>query len=96
MIFQSGFGDCVVSDLRCKIIFSIFILGSYRVYIENSTSVAPCTNMDYHKLYMYKKYIPSNAWDEIAYPFSDFNYATAEVWWWISNFILHLMMIVST
>ena len=28
-------------------------------------------------------------WDEITDPFSHFNSATAEVWVWISNFIIH-------
>ena len=30
------------------------------------------------------------AWDEIAYPFSNFNSTTVEVWQWINNFITHL------
>ena len=34
----------------------------------------------------------SKAWDEITYPFPNFNGATVEVWEWISNFIPHLMM----
>ena len=29
------------------------------------------------------------AWDEITYPFPNFNSATVEVWEWISNFIPH-------
>ena len=28
-------------------------------------------------------------WDEITYPFSNFNGSTIEVWEWISNFIQH-------
>ena len=28
-------------------------------------------------------------WDEITYPFSNFNGCTVEVWEWISNFIPH-------
>ena len=31
--------------------------------------------------------MPSKAWDEITYPFSNFNDATIEVWEWISNFM---------
>ena len=31
-------------------------------------------------------------WDEIMYPFSNFNGCTTEVWEWISNFIPQLIM----
>ena len=31
-------------------------------------------------------------WDETAYPFPNFNGVTVEVWEWISNFILHIIM----
>ena len=34
-------------------------------------------------------------WDEITYPFPNFNGCTVEVWEWISNFIPHFMMDVS-
>ena len=33
-------------------------------------------------------------WDEIIYPFPNFNGATVEVWEWISNFIPHLLSIM--
>ena len=33
-------------------------------------------------------YIHYKVWDEITYPFPNFNSATIEVWEWISNFIL--------
>ena len=32
---------------------------------------------------------PINVWNEIIYPFSNFNCCTIEVWEWISNFIKH-------
>ena len=31
-------------------------------------------------------------WDEITYPFPNFNGATVEVWEWITNLISHFMM----
>ena len=31
-------------------------------------------------------------WDEITYPFPNFNDATIEVWEWISNFIPPILM----
>ena len=34
-------------------------------------------------------YILYNVWDEITYPFPNFNGATVEVWEWISNFTPH-------
>ena len=37
-----------------------------------------------------------NVWDEIAYPFPNFNGATVEVWEVISNFIPHLTELVIT
>ena len=35
------------------------------------------------------KYIHQKLWDEITYPFPNFNGATVEDWEWISNFIPH-------
>ena len=35
-------------------------------------------------------YIPSKVWDEITYPFPNFNGESVELWVWISNFIPHL------
>ena len=36
--------------------------------------------------------MPSKVWDEIAYPFPNFNGATVDVWEWISNFIPRFTM----
>ena len=33
-------------------------------------------------------------WDEITYPFSNFNGATVEVWEWLSNFIVYSTEVV--
>ena len=38
------------------------------------------------------KHIHSKVWDEIAYPFPNFNGAIVEVWEWISNFTQHIIM----
>ena len=40
--------------------------------------------------------MPSKVWDEIIYPFPNFNGATIEVWKWVSNFIPHFIMGVIT
>ena len=37
-------------------------------------------------------YTYQNVWDEIIYPFPNFNGVTVEVWEWISNFIPHFIM----
>ena len=37
-------------------------------------------------------HIPSKVWDEITYPFLNFNGCTVEVWEWINNFTPHLIM----
>ena len=40
--------------------------------------------------------MPSKVWDEITYPFPNFNVCTFEVWEWIGNFIPHFTMDVNT
>ena len=40
--------------------------------------------------------MPSKVWDEIIYPFPNFNGAAVEVWEWISNFIPYLIIDVIT
>ena len=35
------------------------------------------------------KYIDCKVWDEITYPFPNFNDEAVEIWEWISNFIPH-------
>ena len=34
----------------------------------------------------------SKVWDEITYPFPNFNGGTVEVWEWLSNFIRHFII----
>ena len=41
-------------------------------------------------------HMPSKVWNEITYPFPNFNSCTIEVWEWISNFIPHIIMDVIT
>ena len=40
--------------------------------------------------------MPSTVWDEITYPFLNFNGCTIEVWEWINIFIPHFVMDVIT
>ena len=40
--------------------------------------------------------MPGNVWDEIPYPFPNFNDCTVEVWDGISNFIPHIIIDVIT
>ena len=41
-------------------------------------------------------HMPSKVWDEVTYPFQNFNGCTVEVWEWISNFIPLIIMNVIT
>ena len=50
---------------------------------------APITNMINFDPRMDKWLHPYAVWDEITYPFPNFNGFTVEVWEWISNFILY-------
>ena len=45
---------------------------------------------------MENNHMTSKVWDEITYPFSNFNGVTVEICEWISNFIPHAMMDVIT
>ena len=40
-------------------------------------------------------HMPCKVWDEITYPFSNFNGCTVEVWEWMSNSIPHFLMDVT-
>ena len=40
--------------------------------------------------------MPREMWDEITYPFPNFNGATVEIWEWMINFIPHYIMDVFT
>ena len=37
-------------------------------------------------------HMPGKVWDEVTYPFPNFNGCTVEVWEWISNFIPYFIM----
>ena len=37
-------------------------------------------------------HMPNKMWDEITFPFPNFNGANVEVWGWIRNFITHFIM----
>ena len=54
----------------------------------------------YHELTLIpawiSNHIHSKMWDEISLPFLNFKSTTIEVWEWMSNFILHLIMDVIT
>ena len=49
-----------------------------------------------HSSLNFSNYIHYKVWDEITYPYSNFNGATVEVWEWISYFILHFTGYVIT
>ena len=41
-------------------------------------------------------HMPCKVWDQITYPFPNFNGSTVEVWEWINNFIPHIIIHVIT
>ena len=41
-------------------------------------------------------HMPSKVWGQVNHPFPNFNCATVEVWEWISNFISHFIMDISS
>ena len=55
-----------------------------------------CPGYLFTKLIRIPHYIHFKVWDEIAYPFPNFNGCTVEVWEWISNFIPHFKMDIIT
>ena len=75
--------------------------GHHRVRAQSSIlsckllqrGIDPCTNM---WLTLISAWISNvmlgKVWDEITYPFPNFNGCTFEVWEWISNFIPHFIM----
>ena len=60
--------------------------------VKNST-LTPFTNIIEHGLTLIPAWVSNHihyqVWDEITYPFPNFNSCTVEVWEWISNFIPH-------
>ena len=52
--------------------------------------------LKFHWNLFLSNHIPSKVWDEMTYPFPNFNGATVEVWKEISNFIIHFTMNVIT
>ena len=59
-------------------------------WIQLAFNMTPWSLIYLHALTLIRalisKHLPSRMWDEIAYPFPNFNGATVEVWAWISNF----------
>ena len=69
---------------------SIMIYSSRQQLLCMST----CSPFNWHGLALIPAWICNHIhykmWDEINYPFLNFNGATVEVWEWISNFIPHI------
>ena len=60
-----------------------------------STSHELCTRYAHCRLLLWSwisNHMHTQVWDEITYPFPNFNGCTVEVWEWISNFIPHFIM----
>ena len=62
------------------------------VWVDTLCPGAPFTNIDWLKNPSTDKLSHAQVWDEITYPFPNFNGYTVEVWEWISYFIPHFEM----
>ena len=73
----------------------------------SSAAIRPTSITPYNRGSLYKhgltlipvwisNYIHHKVWDEITYPFPNFNGAAVEVWEWLSNFIPHFTRYVIT
>ena len=96
----------------CWMVWMFLVLLFYVIYSGTIASIAnvfcwlyPTLNKVYLILsYLILSLIPAwisnhmsnKAWDEITYPFPNFNGCTVDGWEWISNFIPHLIMDVVT
>ena len=63
--------------------------------LEYSGFNITCIIMDFIVAWI-SNHVPGKVWNEITYPFPNFNGRAVEVWEWISNFITRLMMDVIT
>ena len=59
------------------------LVTSYQILKDHVRSVEPTTLIPA----WISNHMSSNVWDEITYPFPNFNDRTVEVWEWISNVI---------
>ena len=58
---------------------------------EDEPTKGSFTNMDWFNPSKDKYHTPSKMWDEIVYPFPNFNGWTVQVWEWTSYFISHFI-----
>ena len=77
---------------------SNLVLSSIINWIDRNYSEVYSLGSDWSIFYQHRltliwawisNYIHHMVWDEIAYPFTNFNGATVEVWEWMSHFIPH-------
>ena len=78
-------------DFICDITYHFDEEIDFRLNVIYS-SVASFTNIP---AWM-SNHMPRKLWNEITYPFPNFNGVTIEVWEWISNLIPHIIMAVIT
>ena len=88
----ANFFDTATNGDKVGIITTLGFLCS--MYSCGNASGLAYTSMDplcWHRLILIPAWIdnhrPTKVWDEITYPFPNFNGATVEVWEWISNSI---------
>ena len=79
--------NCNIPDIEMKVLIVLKSLENRgRDWLSNSTPVAPFTNMAQFFIPAWvSNHMPNKLWDEITYPFPNFNSATIKDWEWISN-----------
>ena len=62
------------------------------IFIKWKYLTSPCHNMEPRIPVWLSNSLASKVWDEITYPFPNFNSCTIKIWEWISNLIPHFIM----
>ena len=106
IICETAIFDCNVVKFALQIRGNQCVLYAitYFVYIETSREIRNSSTEDDTQVALrlslisagISNHMPSKVWDEISYPFSNFNGSTVEVWEWICNFTPHYIMDVIT
>ena len=92
---RAGYWVSVVSMESDRHSASVIILLYALSYEKLIMMILKCTNKTLIQAWISNN-IHYKVWDEITYPFPNFNDATVEVWEWISNFFSHFIMFIIT
>ena len=80
------YGQCIISTLCIWKYYNKNYIFAFSIFLQCWNILL--TRINFNVAWI-TNYIHYNVWDEITYPFPNFNGTTIEVWKWISNFIPH-------